>query len=79
MRGAMSQVTKTVADKILKELGEKKEIGMNSTKKEEKGSQFVFWALQVRNFSSITPPPFRYSLALHLFPNLLTSHSTTRH
>ena len=45
-----SKVTKTVADKLLKEMGEAQKIGMNSTKKEEKGSQFVFWALQVRAF-----------------------------
>ena len=44
----LKQVTKTVADKILKELGESKIIGMHSTNKEHKGSQFVFWTLQVR-------------------------------
>jgi hypothetical protein len=29
-------------------LGEKKTIGMSSTNKDAKGSQFVFWTLQVR-------------------------------
>ena len=49
----ISQVTKTVADKLLKDLGEKKFIGMSSTNKDAKGSQFVFWTLQVR---SPSPP-----------------------
>ena len=48
------QVTKTVADKLLRELGEKNVLGMKATNKEHdgeypKGTQFVFWTPQVRH------------------------------
>jgi outer membrane biosynthesis protein TonB len=59
------QVTKTVADKILKEMGEKKTLGMNSTNQDKKGSQFVFWTPQVRLSShpvSIFTPIASHSL-----------------
>lgn len=68
------QVTKTVADKILKELGEKKSIGMNSTNADKKGSQFVFWTLQVRSRShSHSPFPHAYTHHASLISNPLVS------
>lgn len=40
------QVTKTVADKVLKELAESGQLMSKATKGNEKGSQWVFWAIQ---------------------------------
>ena len=41
------KVTKTVADKLLKELVNQNVIEGKGTNKHEKGSQWVFWATQV--------------------------------
>jgi 26S proteasome regulatory subunit, ATPase 3, interacting protein len=41
------QVTKTVADKLLKEMEQNGQIMGKATKKDG-GGQWVFWALQVR-------------------------------
>ncbi|CCU75702.1 unnamed protein product [Blumeria hordei] len=40
------KVAKTMADKLLKEMSESGKINSKSTKGNEKGSQWVFWALQ---------------------------------
>ncbi|RKF63101.1 Homologous-pairing protein 2 [Erysiphe neolycopersici] len=40
------KVGKTVADKLLKEMGETGKIKSKSTRGNEKGSQWIFWALQ---------------------------------
>ena len=43
-----SQVTKTVADKLLKEMEQSNQIMGKATNGDKKGSQWVFWALQVQ-------------------------------
>lgn len=70
-----SQVTKTVADKILKELGENETLGMHSTNKFERGSQFVFWTPQVRSFCVLLPNSFA-SLPSPPFPRITAAIST---
>jgi hypothetical protein len=44
---APPQVTKTVADKLLKEMEQSNQIMGKATNGDKKGSQWVFWALQV--------------------------------
>lgn len=42
----MQKVAKSIADKLLREMSDSGKIKSNSTKGNEKGSQWVFWALQ---------------------------------
>lgn len=52
------QVTKTVADKLLKEMEQSNQIMGKATNGDKKGSQWVFWALQVSSHSfPITSSP----------------------
>lgn len=46
-------MTKTVADKLLKEMEQTNQIMGKATNGDKKGSQWVFWALQVSTSSSI--------------------------
>ena len=49
---AAQQVTKTVADKVMKEMEAKQMIMMKATNSDttKKGTQFVFWAIQACSF-----------------------------
>lgn len=53
------KVTKTVADKLLKDMEQNKQIMAKATNGDKKGSQWVFWPLQVRSFSLL---PLKSSL-----------------
>lgn len=44
----LTKVTKTLADRLLKEMEQNNEIMGKATNGDKKGSQWVFWALQVR-------------------------------
>jgi 26S proteasome regulatory subunit (ATPase 3-interacting protein) len=45
---ATVQVTKTVADKLMKEMEQSQQIMAKATNGDKKGSQWVFWSIQVR-------------------------------
>ena len=51
------QVTKTVADKVMKEMEASNMIMMKATNSDtsKKGTQFVFWAIQVCLLPGLTP------------------------
>ena len=46
----LHQVTKTAADKLLKEMEQSNQIMGKATNGDKKGSQWVFWTLQVGIF-----------------------------